>query len=40
MTVTANADGTVSYVEDTTLQMAGDPEPMHHTDSNTLRRIP
>jgi hypothetical protein len=39
MTVTVNADGSWSYFEDTVLQVAGQGEPFHHTDRNTLIRI-
>lgn len=39
ITVTANDDGTLSYEQDTVLQIAGRPEPFHHTDRNTLRRV-
>jgi hypothetical protein len=38
VTVTANADDTWTYAEETTLRMANLPEPLAHTDSNTLRR--
>ena len=37
--VTINGDGTWSYTLDTTLQMRDRPEPFHHTDRNTLRKI-
>jgi len=37
--VTANADGTWSYEEDTVLQILGRPEPFHHVDRNTLSKI-
>ncbi len=37
--VTINPDGTWSYDEDTVLQIAGQTEPFHHTDRNTLTRI-
>jgi hypothetical protein len=37
--VSANADGTLTYEQDTVLQVAGRPEPFHHTDRNTLRRV-
>lgn len=37
--VTINPDGTWSYFEDTVLMIAGQPEPFHHTDRNTLTRI-
>ena len=39
ITVTSNADGTFTYEQDTVLQIAGRPEPFHHTDRNTLRRV-
>lgn len=38
-TVTAADDGTITYEQDTVLQVAGRPEPFHHTDRNTLRRV-
>ncbi len=38
-TFTANADGTLSYEQDTVLQIAGRTEPFHHVDRNTLRRV-
>jgi hypothetical protein len=38
VTITANADGTWSYAEETTLRMTELAEPLAHTDSNTLRR--
>jgi hypothetical protein len=37
--VTINADGTWSYEQDTILLVHERPEPFHHTDHNTLRRI-
>lgn len=37
--VTVNADGTWSYFEDTVMTVRGRPEPFHHTDRNTLRRV-
>jgi hypothetical protein len=37
--VTINAEGTWTYAEDTVLQIHGQPEPFHHTDSNTLKKI-
>jgi hypothetical protein len=37
--VTINPDGSWSYDEDTVLQIAGQTEPFHHTDRNTLTRI-
>ena len=39
ITVTVNRDGTLTYEQDTVLQIAGRPDPFHHTDRNTLRRI-
>lgn len=39
ITVTLNEDGTLRYEEDTVLQIAGRPDPFHHTDENTLRRV-
>jgi hypothetical protein len=36
VTITANADGTWSYAEETTLAMANLDEPLAHSDSNTL----
>jgi hypothetical protein len=39
ITVSANADGTLTYEQDTVLQVAGRQEPFHHTDRNTLRRV-
>ena len=39
ITITLNEDGTLRYEEDTVLQIAGRPEPFHHTDKNTLRRV-
>jgi hypothetical protein len=36
---TANDDGTITYEQDTVLQIAGRPEPFHHTDKNTLRKV-
>jgi hypothetical protein len=37
--VTVNDDGTLGYEQDTVIQIAGRPEPFHHTDRNTLRRV-
>ena len=39
ITVTLEDDGTLSYKQDTVLQIAGRREPFHHTDRNTLRRV-
>ena len=39
VTITANAEGTITYEQDTILQIAGRPEPFHHTDANTLRKV-
>jgi hypothetical protein len=37
--VTVHGDGTWTYEEDTVLQVRGRPEPFHHTDRNTMRRV-
>ncbi len=39
ITVEVNRDGTFTYEQDTILQVAGRPEPFHHTDRNTLRKV-
>ena len=39
ISVTVNQDGTWSYEQDTVLLVRGRPDPFHHTDRNTLRRI-
>ena len=39
ISVTVNPDGTWSYEQDTVLLVRGRPDPFHHTDRNTLRRI-
>ena len=39
VTVTVNSDGTLGYEEDTVLQIPGRPEPFHHIDKNTLRKV-
>ncbi len=39
ITITVNADGTFTYEQDTVLQVSGRPEPFHHTDKNTLRKV-
>jgi hypothetical protein len=39
ITVTVNGDGTWSYEQDTMLRVAGRPEPFHHLDRSTLRRV-
>lgn len=39
ITVTLNPDGTLAYEQDTVLQIPGRPEPFHHTDKNTLRKV-
>jgi hypothetical protein len=33
------SDGSFTYEQDTVLLVAGRPEPFHHTDRNTLRRV-
>ncbi|HVI73642.1 MAG TPA: hypothetical protein VM683_01545 [Anaeromyxobacteraceae bacterium] len=33
-----NDDGTLSYEQDTVLQVAGGPDPFHHAGKNVLRR--
>ena len=38
LTIMVNADS-FTYEEDTVLLVAGRPEPFHHTDRNTLRRV-
>ncbi len=37
--VTVNEDGTLSYEQDTVLQITGRPEPFHHVDRSVLRRV-
>jgi hypothetical protein len=39
ITVTVNDDGTIGYEQDTVLQIAGRPEPFHHTDRSRLHRV-
>jgi hypothetical protein len=39
ITITVNDDGTITYEQDTVLQIAGRPGPFHHTDKNTLRKV-
>jgi hypothetical protein len=39
ITITVDDDGTLGYEQDTVIQIAGRPEPFHHTDRNTLRRV-
>lgn len=39
MTVTIEPDGGWSYQQDTVLRIAGQAEPFHHTDRNSLKRI-
>jgi hypothetical protein len=39
VTITANADGTWSYAENTTLRMNEFDQPFPHTDHNTLHRV-
>ncbi len=38
-TLTTTDDDTLTYEQDTVLQIAGRPEPFRHTDKNTLRRV-
>src|SRR5215470_6282377 len=38
LTITVNADS-FTYEQDTVLLVAGRPEPFHHTDRNSLRRV-
>lgn len=38
--LTANQDGSWSYSEDTQLKIKGQRELFHHTDVNTLRKVP
>jgi len=37
--VTINPDGSWSYEQDTVMAVAGQAEPFHHTDRNTLTRV-
>ena len=37
--VTVHDDGTWTYEEDTVLLVRGRPEPFHHTDRNTMRKV-
>ncbi len=39
ITITANDDGTITYEQDTVLQVSGRPEPFHHIDRSQLRRV-
>jgi hypothetical protein len=39
ISITINDDDTLTYEQDTVLQIARRPEPFHHTDKNTLRRV-
>jgi hypothetical protein len=39
ITVEIHADGTWSYEQTTLLTIAGQSEPFHHTDRNTMRRV-
>ncbi len=39
VTVTANPDGTWTYDETTTMSVRGRPDPVLHTDRNTLTRV-
>jgi hypothetical protein len=38
ITLTCNADGTLTYEQDTVLEIPG-REPFHHTDKSTLRKV-
>ncbi len=38
-TLSLNKDETLTYEQDTVLQIAGRSEPFHHTDRNTLRKV-
>ncbi len=37
--MTLNADGTLTYEQDTLLQIPDRAELFHHTDENTLRKV-
>jgi hypothetical protein len=39
VTLTLNEDGTLTYQQDTVLQIPDRSEPFHHTDENTLHRV-
>jgi hypothetical protein len=39
ITITLGDDGTLTYEQDTVLQIAGRPDPFHHVDRNVLRRV-
>ena len=39
LTISLDDGGTLTYEQDTVLQIAGQAEPFHHTDKNTLRRV-
>jgi hypothetical protein len=39
LTVTINADGSLSYMQDTVLKMKNIPELFHHTDGNSMRKV-
>ncbi len=39
ITVAGGPDGSLTYEEETVLQIAGRPEPFHHTDRSTLHRV-
>lgn len=39
LTITFNDDGTLTYEQDTVLQISKRPEPFHHVDRNTLTRV-
>ena len=38
-TVTVNANGTITYAEDTVLKIPDRAEPFHHTDTNTWHKV-
>jgi hypothetical protein len=39
ITITMGDNGTLTYEQDTVLQVTGRPEPFHHVDRNVLRRV-
>ena len=39
VTLTLNEDGTLTYQQDTVLQIPDRSEPFHHTDENTLHKV-